>query len=336
MHATSRKRGIIKENKNMTMLYAPQPERIASCSTVLTSSPLEVPHTNASRSNPKLGQSELGQLPLAWRFASGVMLSTTHMLDVQTRRFSTTGNVWEADEELLWKNAFEAAKRVQKKANCQERRAASFRPECGGLVIDGGAALGYYTLLSMLHAPRGTTIHAFNPHPVFMRALRDNLVLNRADGSVCLHERALSSVPDDRVSFGFGYGAGIDARDGRASHKEVIVRTTTLDAWAAAYLPALPPRAVESAVATRSASHPPFLLVKLDIEGAADKALAAASTLIGRATHWFIGIHNNRELHAAKQAIKPPLYTVLANGRNGKGKGSPNGMFVARLTAFPV
>ena len=107
-----------------------------------------------------------------------------------------------------------------------------------------------------MHAPRRTTTHPFDPHQAHVRASRDDLVLDRTDGSACLQERAPSDVPDDRASLGFGYGAGIDARDGRASRKEVTVRTATLDARAAAYLPALPPSARRSSRAPQAVGTP--------------------------------------------------------------------------------
>jgi len=243
-----------------------------------------------------------------WHFTSGVRLSTTHMLGIQLDRFKTY-NLWEQDEERWWGQAIDTVNRQQ----------LCSTPKDGCAVLDVGAALGYYTIMSRLRLPAGVAVHAFNPHWIFMSTLRQNLMLNQQDGSVCLHEQAVSNTSGDLVRFGFGYAAGLGVRDHRVGSRSMAtVQTTTLDEWARQHL---------------SEQRPPFLLVKIDVEGAADLVLQAATKLIGVASHFVIGIHSNQELDAVQRAIGPPAYEVLTARARGS-QSSPNGEFVARLGSW--
>lgn len=100
-------------------------------------------------------------------------------------------------------------------------------------------------------------MHAFNPHPLFMHELRRNLMLNGLDGSICLHESAVSNRSNARVSLEYAVGSGIVGQPHAHEHGRhtwAEVNTTTLDDWAAMAAPQL------------LAQQPAFLLVKLDVE----------------------------------------------------------------------
>jgi len=53
--------------------------------------------------------------------------------------------------------------------------------EPGDLVFDIGASIGWYSLLLARIAPRGTSIHAFEPDPWMRGMLQENASRNRAD-----------------------------------------------------------------------------------------------------------------------------------------------------------
>ena len=52
---------------------------------------------------------------------------------------------------------------------------------------------------------------------------------------------------------------------------------------------------------------PPFLFVKLDIEGAATAALAGGRRLLQHATHVLVGIHDDDEWAAARETVRARL-----------------------------
>lgn len=158
-------------------------ERIAACSANLSSpAPLvQAPYNHSTLANTNPVSRVQRSPALAWLLASGVLLGT-EPIERQLRRFSAAGsaNLWEQEDELFWRAAF---------------RDAALHPAChrlggGCAVLDVGAAFGYYSLLTKLWAPAGVVAHAFNPHPAFMHEMRKNLLLNRLDGHVCLHELA--------------------------------------------------------------------------------------------------------------------------------------------------
>jgi FkbM family methyltransferase len=124
----------------------------------------------------------------------------------------------------------------------------------GATVADVGANLGYFTsLLAHLVGPGGR-VYTFEPHPVTLRRLRDNVANLTNSASVILRDCAVSDregearlgEPED-----FAHHTGEPA----IGAVGVPVRTTTLDA-------ALPRGSVE--------------LIKIDVEGHEPFALAGA------------------------------------------------------------
>ena len=41
-------------------------------------------------------------------------------------------------------------------------------------------------------ARRFSQVHAFNPHPIFVKNMRENLVINHIERTVCIHDAAVS------------------------------------------------------------------------------------------------------------------------------------------------
>lgn len=72
----------------------------------------------------------------------------------------------------------------------------------GGLVVDVGANIGYFTLLA---ANYGCRVQAFEPHELNLALLRSSIALNELDERVRLHQVALGS--DEGTSVLKGYGA---------------------------------------------------------------------------------------------------------------------------------
>ena len=283
----------IRKARHETTLWANvRVERMAACSSYLTrSEPLA----------PKAGS--------VWQIDSGVLMYT-EPIALQMKRFTQRDNLWEAEEEVLWQRFFADARA----ADC-----AGGGAQCA--VLDIGAAYGYYSILSKLFSPDEVRVHAFNPHPSFMRDLRYNLMLNRFDGAVCLHELAVSDT-SSQGALSYSVASGITRTNQGGEHGKntaKTVKTTTLDDWAPAHAPEL----------IAADQRPAFLLVKIDIEGAGAMALRGAKSLSPFVTHVMMGIHNDEEWEAAKSAFQPPEFEVLDERRRGDAT-SPNGVFIAR------
>ena len=162
-------------------------------------------------------------------------------------------------------------------------------------------------------------VHAFNPHRSFMAEMRQNLMQNGQDGSVCLHEYAVSDRSNETVRLEYAVGSGINWRAGGHEHGRdtwAECQTTTLDDWAKAAEERRP-----------LLDQPAFLLAKFDIEGAAAAALHGMPKLLPKVTHWFIGIHNEAEWAAATAAFNASDYDILVQTK--RGKNDPNGAFIA-------
>ena len=219
----------------------------------------------------------------------------------------------------MWRQAF--AEAAERPACAKAPGSVSPGDESGSCaVLDVGAAYGYYSLLTALHAPAGVRAHAFNPHPAFMHELRRNLMLNRVDGRVCLHEYGVSEAPGNAtmeysVCGKIWGGSCIHEHGGTSTLRQV--RVTTLDEWAASSAPALLRR------------RAPFLFVKLDIEGAGAMAIRGGRRLLHHATHVLVGIHNPDEWKEAHATFRPPVWEVLMARQKG-GAHDPNGVFAAR------
>ena len=110
-----------------------------------------------------------------------------------------------------------------------------------GLVIDGGANTGFYSLLAAAAAP-GVQVLAFEPEPSVYNLLRANIDANGLAGRITAHEAALS----DTAGRGSLYVPSQDhgmietsssmEHDFKARLSDVIeVETTTVDAAVAAH-----------------------------------------------------------------------------------------------------
>jgi FkbM family methyltransferase len=132
----------------------------------------------------------------------------------------------------------------------------------GMTVFDVGAHSGYYTLmLSRRVGPRGK-VFAFEPNEINLLNLKKHLHLNRVR-NVEIVEAAVT----DRVGTACFYEEDYNSR---LSDQGRLVKTVRLDDF----------------------PTPDF--VKMDIEGAEQKALLGANRIVrGQATVWFIAIHGD-------------------------------------------
>lgn len=145
----------------------------------------------------------------------------------------------------------------------------------GATVLDVGAHVGYYTLLSaVLAGPRGR-VHAFEPNPQNAAFLRRHVRLNRL-GNVTVEQAAVSDrAGTARFDFGTGSGTGHLADAGALE-----VRTVRLDDYCAQH--GLAPT-----------------VVKIDVEGAEMSVLAGGrETLARHRPVIFLSTHG-AEVHAA-------------------------------------
>jgi FkbM family methyltransferase len=188
-------------------------------------------------------------------------------------------------------------------------------PECANgscVFIDGGAAFGYYSLLAYHKAPQ-LLVHSFNPHPRFVKQMMDNLILNRVERGVCIHQIGLAS---NKTQFGtLEYGTGTTIHADNLDFSSNRVRLTTLDTFIARHV---------------YPSNKHVVVVKLDIEGFAGEALRGATKLVHsqQVKVWFIGIHNTKEKLDATAILSDAGYTVVSIVR---GSANPNDAIVATL-----
>ncbi|CAA9362849.1 MAG: hypothetical protein AVDCRST_MAG68-4595 [uncultured Gemmatimonadetes bacterium] len=128
----------------------------------------------------------------------------------------------------------------------------------GDTVLDVGAHVGYYTVLSAVLAGERGAVWAFEPNPANARFLRRHAEINGL-GQVRVTEAAVSDA-NGTARFGFGRGSGT----GRlAAGGEVEVRTLRLDDFCAGH--GIAPAAV-----------------KIDVEGAEDAVLEGAREVLAR------------------------------------------------------
>lgn len=137
----------------------------------------------------------------------------------------------------------------------------------GDIVIDGGANIGYFSLLSSLCVGAGGSVHAFEPVPSTYQMLQHNVELN-ARSNVYARQLALSNT-----SSGLTFELPRDERTG------------TLKDWAASsvILGQGPVFQVESCILDEyAATHDlgAIKLVKLDLEGAELSAIEGMRQLL--------------------------------------------------------
>ena len=140
----------------------------------------------------------------------------------------------------------------------------------GGVVVDGGANIGLFTVLAATCVGRGGTVVACEPAPATMTLLRENVARNGL-AWVEVREVALADAPGRLTLRVFDPGSGLSSfapAQGEAA-VEVDVEVTTLDALVGGLLDRV-------------------TLVKLDVEGAELRALRGAPELLSRARPDFI------------------------------------------------
>jgi FkbM family methyltransferase len=120
----------------------------------------------------------------------------------------------------------------------------------GGLVLDIGAHLGYFTLLA---ARRGADVIAFEPNPATLPYLRDSVSANGLEDHVTIVAKAVAGEAGRRSFFPSVGGDMSSLHRTDAATGDIEVETTTVDA----------------VVAGR-----PVDVVKMDVEGAELEALA--------------------------------------------------------------
>jgi FkbM family methyltransferase len=163
----------------------------------------------------------------------------------------------------------------------------------GATVLDVGAHVGYYTLLSAVLAGPSGRVHAFEPNPRNADFLRRHVRINRLD-TVRVEQAAVSDREGTaRFDFGTGSGTGHLADAGALE-----VRTLRLDDYCAEH--ALAPTAI-----------------KIDVEGAEMSALAGAfDTLARHHPTIFLSTHGP-EVHAASlgflQGMGYQLHPILGD-----------------------
>ena len=129
----------------------------------------------------------------------------------------------------------------------------------GGVVIDGGANVGGFTLTAAsIVGPQGV-VHAVEAAPATARLLRRNVAANPGH-AIQVHELALAEVQGELELTAFEAGSGISSLAPGGGGSVVVVQATTLDAL--------------------TASLPRVDLVKLDLEGAELRALQGAQRLL--------------------------------------------------------
>ncbi len=129
-----------------------------------------------------------------------------------------------------------------------------------GVVVDVGANIGALSSLAARLAPRGR-VHAFEPAPQSAEYARRNAAANGL-ANLSVEQVALSDR-EGEVAFAANpdYPAGAHLGDGDGA---VLVRSTTLDAWA------------------RDAGLARLDLVKIDVEGAEPMVLVGARATVAR------------------------------------------------------
>lgn len=129
----------------------------------------------------------------------------------------------------------------------------------GDVALDGGANLGYFTMLMSRLVGESGKVFAVEPSPYSLERLRHNLKINDMTNVVVV-PKALWSEPGKILDFHLTPDGGYDSLSTPYRTTETIqVETTTLDEIIRAYFPRL---------------------IKLDIEGAEIEVLEAQSFLI--------------------------------------------------------
>ncbi|MEL6257775.1 MAG: FkbM family methyltransferase [Pseudomonadota bacterium] len=117
-------------------------------------------------------------------FANGLTLPKALMLEIQLKRYATpeSGNLHEPEEERWFE------------------RILSETPDDGGLFLDGGAALGYYSALVGRRKPEWD-IWAFEPLDRFQAAIVETFRLNGLSTDRLRIDPTVLHTSEEEVSF---------------------------------------------------------------------------------------------------------------------------------------
>jgi len=150
----------------------------------------------------------------------------------------------------------------------------------GALVFDIGAYIGYFTLLAV---SEGATVHAFEPDLANQDRLKSNLQLNNIEDSVKVIPKAVSDQNCGETLFDGPNRSQQTLGDAPPSSDGKRVGSVTLDEYC------------------RSIDLEPDV-IKVDVEGAADKVFDEAKNIIERGKGiWIIELHDNTEERAFNQ-----------------------------------
>ena len=156
----------------------------------------------------------------------------------------------------------------------------------GDTVLDVGAHVGYYTLLSAALVGSGGSVWAFEPHPGNCAFLREHARINRC-GNVRVSEVAVSDAPGS-ARFDFGSGSGTGRLDAAG---KVEVKTVRLDD-----------------VVEREGLAP--AAIKIDVEGAESGVLEGArGTLARHSPVLFLSTHGAEVHRACLELLREAGYT---------------------------
>lgn len=149
--------------------------------------------------------------------------------------------------------------------------------------------------------------------------MSDNLLLNRVERGVCIHQLGLSSGMAETATLAYGTGTTLQTDkhpdDAPSTGDSDRVRLTTVDIFVARHV---------------TPHNHRVAVVKLDIEGFAGQALKGATALVNsrQVKVWFIGIHNDNEKNDATAVLEGAGYVVRPVL---KGAANPNDAIVATL-----
>lgn len=143
------------------------------------------------------------------RFDNGVLVHDHHLLDSQRTRYAQK-NVHEEDEEAIFLDVLRSI------------------PQ-GGSFASVGTAIGYYVILARRLRP-DLRIHCFEPLPLHLRYLRDNIVLNSLpEDSFHIHPVAVSTaaghVSFNESAFGSSIATPPRKRGLKAALKRLLGKT---------------------------------------------------------------------------------------------------------------
>lgn len=197
------------------------------------------------------------------------------------------------ENELFWRNNFEGERTAVAAVGAHIDRAEAF--------LDVGANSGFYSLYAKARKP-GLRVLAFEPSPVNLLMLRQNIAMNGFD--IETFEAAVTDRDGDVTLYDFdehSYSASLveDFRPGAVARR---VPGLTLD--------------------TIAESHDLLdkkLLIKVDVEGHEEAVLAGASRVIGTDPTFLIEILTDEAAKAVSQLLPTDRFAYLfANEASGE------------------